>query len=301
MTGGAQARTGTGFAPGLSIWLPIIAGLAALYVPTLRELFASLWRSGEQTHGPLVLGIACALLYRRWPAMPPAGEDARGAVAGWSVFGLGLVLYVVGRSQDIVALEIGSAIWLLASILLLVHGTAALRAQWFPLFFMMFMIPLPAPVVDAVTMPMKIAVSAVAEQILFWVGFPVARAGVILQIAQYRLLVADACAGLHTLFTLEALGLLYLNVVRCDSLLRNATLALCVVPIAFAANVVRVVVLTLVTYRYGDDAGQGFLHDFAGLVLFVTALLLVIVADAILRRVVPLRGFPRRDFRGAGA
>ena len=109
------------------------------------------------------------------------------------------------------------------------------------------------------------------------------RAGVILQIGQYKLLVADACAGLHTLFTLEALGLLYLNIVRHDSLFRNITLAICVVPISFTANVIRVMVLTLVTYHFGDSAGQGFLHGFAGMVLFLTALMLIIGVDSLLQ------------------
>ena len=147
------------------------------------------------------------------------------------------------------------------------------------------MIPLPGPVVDALTLPMKTLVSYLAEHVLFWAGYPIARSGVILQIGPYKLLVADACAGLHTLFTLEAMGLLYLNLVRRESFFRNVTLALLVVPISLAANVVRVITLTLVTYHFGDEAGQGFLHGFAGIVLFVTALLLIMGVDVILQRV----------------
>ena len=99
----------------------------------------------------------------------------------------------------------------------------------------------------------------------FWAGYPIARTGVILQIGQYKLLVADACAGLHTLFTLEALGLLYLNVIQHDSLFRNVTLAILIIPISFTANVIRVMILTVITYHFGDEAGQGFLHGFAGI------------------------------------
>lgn len=202
---------------------------------------------------------------------------------GWPILIFGLLFYVVGRSQEILVLEIGSVIWLLAGILLLMRGKAALKAQWFSLFFMLFMIPLPGSIVDAVTMPMKMAVSYVAENILFWAGYPIARTGVILQIGQYKLLVADACAGLHTLFTLEALGLLYLNIIRHDSLFRNITLAILIVPISFTANVIRVMVLTLITYHFGDEAGQGFLHGFAGMVLFLSALLIIIAVDSILQ------------------
>jgi len=186
--------------------------------------------------------------------------------------------------------EVGSLIWLLAALLLLLRGGKALKAQWFPLFFMLFMIPLPGPLVDAVTMPMKMAVSYMAEQILYWVGYPIARQGVILQIGQYKLLVADACAGLHTLFTLEALGLLYLNLVRHTSAVRNIALAILIVPISFSANVIRVMVLTLITYHFGDAAGQGFLHGFAGMVLFISALLLIIGVDSMLQVIVKVRG-----------
>jgi exosortase/archaeosortase family protein len=96
------------------------------------------------------------------------------------------------------------------------------------------------------------------------------------------LLVADACAGLHTLLTLEALGLLYLNLVRRDSAFRNIGLACLIVPISFTANVVRVMALTLITFHFGDAAGQGFLHQFAGMVLFLSALLLIIGFDTAL-------------------
>jgi exosortase B len=158
---------------------------------------------------------------------------------------------------------------------------------------MLFMIPLPGPIVDFLTMPMKMAVSYVAENLLFWADYPIARTGVILQIGQYKLLVADACAGLHTLFTLEALGLLYLNIIRHDSVLRNIALAILIVPISFTANVIRVIVLTLITYHFGDEAGQGFLHGFAGMVLFLSALLLIIGVDSLLQLGIKLR-YPNR-------
>jgi len=142
-----------------------------------------------------------------------------------------------------------------------------------------------------VTMPMKMAVSYAAANVLYWAGYPIARTGVTLQIGQYMLLVADACAGLHTLLTLEALGLLYLNIVRRDSALRNIGLAILIVPISFTANVIRVMTLTLITYHFGDAAGQGFLHGFAGIVLFLSALLLIIGFDAALQT---FEGFRQR-------
>ena len=269
----------------LVTWLPIIAGLVVLYVPSLLDLFRGVWASDEQMHGPIVLAISCWLIYRNWPTMEAASQGAPTSAWGWPFAVFALLLYIVGRSQDILLFEIGSVIWLLLGIGLLTRGAAAVKAQWFALFFMLFMVPLPGQVVDLVTMPMKMAVSYVAENVLYAVGYPIGRTGVILQIGQYMLLVADACAGLHTLLTLEALGLLYLNLVRRDSLFRNVGLAILIVPISFTANVIRVMALSLITYHFGDEAGQGFLHGFAGMVLFLSALLLIIGFDTLLHNV----------------
>jgi exosortase B len=295
-----SAAPSEGWRRQLLVWLPIAAGLVVLYLPSLVDLFRGVWSTDQQAHGPIVLGIACWLIYRKWPDMVRSSDGQAGAsVAGWSVFIFALLLYVIGRSQDILLFEIGSVLWLFSGILLLIRGPRALKAQWFPLFFMLFMIPLPGPLVDLLTMPMKMAVSYVAENILFWFDYPIARTGVILQIGQYKLLVADACAGLHTLFTLEALGLLYLNIVRHDSVLRNIALAILIVPISFTANVIRVIVLTLITYHFGDEAGQGFLHGFAGMVLFLSALLLIIGVDSLLQLGIRLRYQGRPISRGA--
>ena len=104
-----------------------------------------------------------------------------------------------------------------------------------------------------------------------------------LSVGQYQLLVADACAGLNSMFTLEALGLLYMNLMRYTSVARNVLLALLIIPISFAANIVRVMILVLVTYHFGDAAGQGFVHGFAGMVLFIVGLTLILVTDRLLR------------------
>jgi exosortase B len=266
-------------------WLPVTVGLLVLYLPSLIGLFRGIWSQDEQMHGPVVLGIACWLIYRKWPEMEAKRHQDNPTPWGWLFFAIALVLYVIGRSQSILLFEIGSLIWLLVGIVLVLRGPKSLKAQWFSLFFMLFMVPLPSPVVDTVTMPMKMAVSYAAENILYAVGYPIARTGVTLQIGQYVLLVADACAGLHTLLTLEALGLLYLNIVQRDSGFRNVGLAILIVPISFTANVIRVITLILITYHFGDEAGQGFLHGFAGMVLFISALLLIIGLDSALQSV----------------
>ncbi|MFP5390669.1 MAG: exosortase B [Gammaproteobacteria bacterium] len=273
-------------------WAPLALGMLAMYLPSFYDIFTGVWSTEEQAHGPIILGISLWLLYRNWPVMLAASAGQRGSALGWPILVFSVCLYFLGRSQSIAIFEVGSFLTTLIALILLTRGPRALSAQWFPLFFMLFMLPLPPSLVDALTLPMKTAVSFVVEKLLYAIGYPISRTGVILQIGQYQLLVADACAGLHTLFTLEALGLLYLNVVRHNSWFRNVTLAILIVPISFTSNVIRVCVLTLITYHLGDAAGQGFLHGFAGMVLFVSALLLIITTDSLLRFGVQEKALP---------
>lgn len=275
---------------------PLLLGALAMYVPTLVDLFRGYWMSDDNAHGPIVLAISVWLLQRKWAELkPPMLEAGAQRQAGaWLLVGVALLLYVFGRSQQIIQAEAFSVIPLLMGLASLLWGPAVLRKGWFAFFFMFFMIPLPGTVVDPVTLPMKTAVSYLAEHIMYAAGYPVARIGVILYVGQYQMLVADACAGLRTLFTLEALGLLYLNLVRYQSVGRNVGLALLIIPISMAANVIRVIVLCLVTFYLGDEAGQGFLHGFAGFVLFFSALALTLAADSLLRLV-----FSRRRPQGA--
>jgi exosortase B len=234
---------------------PAVLGMLVLFLPTLYTLFTGIWTTESYAHGPIILALSLWLLVRQWPAMSAAATGVRHG-AGWPLFVAGLLLYIIGRSQDILMFEMASFVALLAALVLIWFGGAALRLQWFPFFFMLFMIPLPSVIVDAVTMPMKMAVSYATEHLLYWVGYPIARTGVILQIGPYQLMVADACAGLQTLLTLESLGLFYLNVVRHTSPVRNIVLALLIIPISFTANVIRVITLTLITYYFGDAAGR---------------------------------------------
>lgn len=268
--------------------LPIVIGFGFLVVPSFYNLFTGIWSTEEQAHGPIILVLSLWLIMRKWPEFMAAASAGNSKV-GWGLFVLALLLYIIGRSQQILAFEIGSFVLMGLSILLVKAGVGAVRVLWFPFFFMLFMIPLPSAIVAALTMPMKMAVSYVTESLLFMLGYPIARSGVILQIGQYQLLVADACAGLQTLLTLEALGLFYLNVVRHTSVFRNSMLALLIIPISFTANVTRVVTLTLITYYFGDAAGQGFLHGFAGMVLFISALILIIAVDSLLQSFVKWR------------
>jgi exosortase B len=262
----------------------VFIGMCVLYGPTALDLFQGVWSTDRNAHGPIMLAVGLWFLYfkartvnsERVPVVPAP-------VLGWMTTLIGLSMFVLGRSQSFYLFEVGSFVIVVLGLILLFFGTRVARHLWFGFFFLLFMVPLPSTFVDALTQPLKIAVSYASVNVLHWLDYPVARSGVIINIGQYQLLVADACSGLNSLFTLEALGLLYINIIRHESMARNALLAILIVPISFISNVTRVIVLSLITYHLGDAAGQGFLHGFSGLVLFFTALLLIIGVDSLLQ------------------
>lgn len=265
-------------------WLSILLGLLAMYIPTFHNLSGRLWQSDDHAHAPFVLLITLFLFWQKRDVFISSQDEKPHPVIGCALFIFGLLIYLLGRSQDILVLDVGSVIFIILGIILITKGFKTLSTVWFPIFFILFLLPIPGFIIDTITLPMKIAVSYVAETLLYWLDYPIARNGVILYIGHYQLLVADACAGLHTLISLEALGLLYLHMIRHDSLVRNTLLAVAIIPISFTANVIRVLALILITYYFGDEVGQSYLHDFAGLMLFMVALILIISVDTFLSK-----------------
>ena len=272
-------------------WLPPLAGLLVLYVPVFYGLAAGHWQEDEGAHGPIILAVIVWLIWQQRSVLF-AAPVRTAPIAGFAALILGLLCYVLGRSQDIALFEIAALIPILAGVLLAMRGWPTLRALWFPILFVVFMVPLPGIFVDALTGPLKQSVSELAERVLFAAGYPVARSGVMLTIGQYQLLVADACSGLNSMFSLSALGLLFMFLTARASVFHNLIMLAGILPIAFTANLVRVLLLMLITYHFGDAAGQGFLHGATGILLLLIALCGLFVLDTILARLPALRKRP---------
>ena len=235
----------------------VLMGLFALYVPTYINLYQMFWRSGRSVQGPVILAWVAWLLWRDRETLrlqPTCGRSP----AAVALFVVGLLIYALGRSQSLIQFEIASQIPVLLGVGWMLLGRRALRTLVFPLAFTLFVIPVPGTLLDQLLLPLKQLVSAIVDNGLHAVGYPIARNGVVLMIGQYDLLIADACSGLNSMVALTGLGLIYVYVVSHHSRWHNALLLTSVLPVAFAANVIRVTVLLLVTYYFGDGAGRAF-------------------------------------------
>ena len=280
-------------------WIALLLGLAALYVPTYIDLAKGLWRDDEYAHGPIILAVVAWLLWRSRDVLADARLRAA-PVAGAVTLLAGLALYLLGRTQSLPLFEVASHIPVIAGAVLLVRGFEGVKRLAFPIFFLLFAIPLPGFVLEMATGPLKETVSALVAPLLGALGYPVERQGVVLWVGDYQMLVADACSGLNSLYSLFALGLLYTHLTQPRRVSRTLLLLAAMVPIAIVANVCRVLLLVLVTYHLGPEVAQGWVHDVAGMMVFGIALALMLGVDALVRKFLNPQTGDGPRFAGAG-
>src|SRR5690242_3747080 len=116
-------------------WLPVAFGLVLMYVPTYMEMWKYYWRKEDNAHGPLIIAVVTWLVWRRRTVLlAPPGDLQR--LWGSLLIALGLVLYVIGRSQEFAQLDAFSQIPLLLGLLLVLQGKHAFRILLFPICFL---------------------------------------------------------------------------------------------------------------------------------------------------------------------
>lgn len=260
-------------------------------LPTLYATATQSWTQESGVHGPLVLATAVWLVWRNWPSIVAEARPGNLAIAV-PVVVLGSALYTFGRAFNFLMIEVAALLLALLAIAYAFVGHRVLMKLWFPIFYLGFLIPLPGWIIDSFTQPLKILVSDIVTWLLSALGYPISQVGVTLYIAQYQLLVEDACAGLNSIISLTAVGLFYIYLMHNASWRYSLLLLAFLLPIAIAANVIRVIILVLLTYYFGNEVAQGYLHDFAGIVTFVSALLLFFLLDQILS---PIRRYLTRN------
>jgi exosortase len=280
-------------ADGRGVNLVFLGALAAsffvAYLPTYLRLAGGAWQTEQEGHGPLIMLAAAWLAWQQRDRLK-AIEFRPALIAGWIILLLSLLLMAVTRSQDIPMIEVATQIPVLLGCLLLIGGWPLARVFAFPLAFLIFSVPPPNWLLDAFTVPLKVAISDIVSNALYDLGYPVAQNGVMIMIGSYELMVKDACSGVNSIFALSAIGVFYIHEFVGNHPLRKVLLILSIVPITVLANVFRVVTLVLGAYYIGVDTIEGLFHDMTGIALFVFALVLFFLLDRVLISVEFLAG-----------
>ena len=260
------------------LFVLLLLGVLALALPTMQFVVSESWTGETGAHAPIILATGLWLLVYtlRTDTQKYTPPDARYPIALLLVL---LPLYVIARITQIVEIEGYLMYACLIVVLYSLIGFKGLKRIWFPLLYLAFVFPPPETIVAAITLPLKLWISQAAVATLGLIGYPIGAQGVTIAIGQYQLLVAAACAGLNTILSLSAISLFYAYVMHKAQPRYVALLAALVLPVALFANFVRVLLLILLTYHFGEATGQGFMHDFAGIFMFVVALGTMLALD----------------------
>ncbi len=273
-----QARfEGTGLAWRIvAIWL----GFLLLAAPTVLANAQQYWASEQGEQAPIVLAIGLWLLVRAWPSMRRAASPGR---ASWAIccFLVAGAVYVLGRVWTQFEVETYGLYALVIAGLFATIGARGLVQGWFPLVYLALSLPPPFTVTWLLTSHLRLVITEAAVALFQTFGFAVVRNGLDILIDQYDLAVRDACSGMNSLFSLSAVGLVYVYLRRGSRWWYLALMLPFVILFAIFGNFIRVVAVIALTHFFGDAAAQGMLHQGTGFLTFLVALIGVVLVDAI--------------------
>jgi exosortase len=252
-------------------WGSLLMGvlMAAVYYRVLAKLVTDWWQIPDFSHGFLVPIFAAYLVWAKKKTL----LDTRIAPtwSGIAVVAMGLVVLVLGVYGAELFLSRISLVILLAGLVLCFGGWQLLKELRFVLLVLLLAIPIPSIIFNEITLPLQILASKLASALLPFFDVPVLREGNVIELPAMKLEVAEACSGIRSLMSLFTLSIFYGYFLE-KSFLRRAILALASIPIAIAANAVRILGTGLCVQYWDPDKAQGFFHEFSGWVMFLVSL-----------------------------
>lgn len=256
--------------------------LAAAYYRIVPKMVMDWYRDDNYSHGFLVPFIAGYFFWQSWPELKErlVKPDPLGLIV--LLFGVFQLLlgwlgseYFTMRSSLIVLLMGMTLFW---------FGRDLLRGMALPLGYLIFMVPIPYIIYDMIAFPLKLFITKASVSFLSLIGVVVLREGNIIMLPTTTLEVADACSGIRSLMSLLALAVAYAFFLQTSNL-KRWVLIISAVPIAIFTNGIRVIVTGILAQWWGAKAAEGFFHEFAGMVVFALAMVILVAEGALLRRI----------------
>jgi exosortase len=261
---------------------------AVVYYRILGKLVIDWWKVPDASHGFLVPLFAAYLVWEKRKIL--RSTKAMPSWSGIAVMAMGLVVLLLGVYGSELFLSRVSLLIVLAGVVLCFGGRPFLKELRFALLVLLLAIPLPSIIFNQITFPLQILASKLAANLLPMCGVPVLREGNVIELAVMKLEVAEACSGIRSLMSLFTLAVFYGYFVE-KSIWRRVALVLASIPIAIAANAVRILGTGLCVQYWDPDKAMGFFHEFSGWVIFLVSL----VCLYLVHRAMLLIPTPRRQ------
>jgi exosortase len=280
--------------PSSAIWgevplwqMVVLAGLGLwLYWPTLQHLVGQWWSDPNFSHGFFVPLFSAFVVWQERDRLARIRPNPSWTGAIVLLAGLGLL--VVGRLGAELFLDRSSLLLVLAGIVILFLGWDLFRALLFPWAFLLLMIPIPTILFNQITFPLQLLASKVAATVLPVFGVPILREGNVINLPSMALEVAEACSGIRSLMSLVTLAIMYGYLLE-KRLWVRWTLALASVPIAVAANSIRIIGTGLLVQYWDADKAEGYFHASWGWIIFVVSLIMLYALHGLINLLFPAK------------
>ena len=259
--------------------LLVLTGFMVAYWPVWQQLFSTWSTSDDYSHGFFIIPIIGYILLQKKDVL--AAVPQKRSMVGFFTLFTSLAVYVLAYYAEIKTVASLSLISTLAGCILFLYGPYVLKELIFPLFFLLFMIPIPGQIYSAVTIPLQLIVSKTSVAMLSFVGIPILRDGNVIQLPQHSFEVVQACSGLRSLVTLLTLSTIMAYFALRSNVLR-AILVLCATPAAVLVNIVRVMVIITMYHFWSYDLTEGTPHTTFGMVIFVLAIAIIYLLRGVL-------------------
>lgn len=264
--------------------LLVLVGI--LYTGILEKLVKQWSDDPNFSHGFIVPLFSAYVIWHQRKVL--AAVPLKPSWWGLLVVGLSMMMLVVGTMGAELFLSRSSLLFLLAGVVICHLGWAYFRALIFPWAVLFLMIPIPAIIMNQVTLPLQFLASNLASSLLALLGVPVLQNGNVIQLSNMSLEVVEACSGIRSLTSLVTLAIMYGYLLERRVTIR-VLLAIAAVPIAVLTNGLRIMGTGLTGLYWDPDKAQGFFHEFSGWVIFILSMIVLFLVHAALRRIWPDR------------
>ncbi len=260
--------------------------LLVFWALVFSPVFAELWHTWnsipDDSHGLLVPFVALFFLWGKREDLLQTSTST--SYLGLAVLLASLVLYLVSYAGDLAFIARLMIVSSLVGLVLFTAGIQVLRLLAFPLFFLLFMIPVPTSLLSRVSFPLQLFATQAAKAIISWFSVPVYSVGNILYFAHTQLEVVGACSGIRSVMALTMLSVLFAYIIKKRGWLARLTLIASAIPIALLANILRVAGTGVLAHFYGDQVAKGSVHDISSLIVFTFGFVLLFCEFLLLNR-----------------
>jgi exosortase len=259
----------------------LATGTATLYLKVVPDMVSDWWKDPNFSHGFLVPVFSAYLIWERRDTLK-LFPDRDTSLAAFFFVIVAMVMIVVGKAGSEYFTMRSSLVVLIFGLSRIILGREEFRKCLFPLAFLLFMVPIPYILYDAIAFPLKMIASWFGEHSLMLIGVPVFREGNIIHLPNIQLEVADACSGIRSLMSLMALASVVAYFMGTGAI-KGVALVASAVPISVVTNSMRILITGILSYRFGQKAAEGFFHEFSGLVIFIVGAALITGLGLLLR------------------